>query len=168
MTRRNYHHHAIIILVRGVGFYQYRNQFLPQCSRSCFNLNLKNCFNWRTQNYIIAYCSQQFLVFSLIKWENAILQKTLKFHNEAQIYFSNIFISLFGLAYFTPLGCPLKFFFWLFSGTIRHWPYWKINWGLFIHFAERGQISKLTYSLYTAPIRKVKLSQGCPVLLKDL
>ncbi len=28
---------------------------------------------------------------------------------EAPIYFSNIFISLLGLAYFTPSGCPLKF-----------------------------------------------------------
>ncbi len=32
---------------------------------------------------------------------------------EAPIYFSNIFISFLGLAYFTPLGCPLRFkFFW--------------------------------------------------------
>ncbi len=29
---------------------------------------------------------------------------------EAPIYFSNIFISFLGLAYFTPLGCQLNFF----------------------------------------------------------
>ena len=34
-------------------------------------------------------------------------------NEEAPIYFSNIFIYFLGLAYFTPLGCPLRFkFFW--------------------------------------------------------
>ncbi len=34
--------------------------------------------------------------------------KSLKHVKEAPIYFSNIFISFLGLAYFTPLGCPLR------------------------------------------------------------
>ncbi len=39
------------------------------------------------------------------------------FCKEAPIYFSNIFISFWGLAYFTPLGCPLRLKkFWAVSG----------------------------------------------------
>ena len=37
---------------------------------------------------------------------------------EAPIYFSNIFISFLGLAYYTPLGCSLRFnFFGSFVGN---------------------------------------------------
>ncbi len=42
---------------------------------------------------------------------------------EAPIYFSNIFISLLDLVYFTPLGCPpLKFKFVLAFSTMRNRP----------------------------------------------
>ena len=71
-------------------------------------------------------------------------------YKEAQIHFSNISISFLGLAYFTPLGCPLRFNFFLGSGSAKlpkkMWTLggkisqaqkgikniWKINWGLFI------------------------------------
>ena len=35
----------------------------------------------------------------------------IEYYKEAPIYFPNIFISFLGLAYFTPLGCLLKFNF---------------------------------------------------------
>ncbi len=39
----------------------------------------------------------------------------VNYTEEAPIYFSNIFFSLFGLAYFTPLGRPPRLnFFWQF------------------------------------------------------
>ena len=41
---------------------------------------------------------------------------------EAPIYFSNIFFSLLGLAYFPPLECSLRFtFFWQFSSSPKQW-----------------------------------------------
>ncbi len=46
---------------------------------------------------------------------------------EAPIYFSNIFISLLGLAYFRPLGCPLKFKIFL-AAYWDHWPFFTQTW----------------------------------------
>ena len=60
------------------------------------------------------------------------VQKGMK---EAPIYFSNIFISFLGLAYYTPLGCLLRFnFFWQFYRTND--PFAPEN--------EKGQWSYLT------------------------
>ena len=65
-------------------------------------------------------------------------------YKEAPIYFSNIFISFLGLAYFTPLWCLLKLFFWLFGGTIGSPHDTKTSYGKIVNLHKLNANSSCT------------------------
>ncbi len=61
------------------------------------------------KNLTFLFCDLLFLKPTHVQDGSLLVQISAKFKKEAPIYFSNIFISFLGLAYFTPLGCPVKF-----------------------------------------------------------
>ena len=56
---------------------------------------------------LFSQCRCLNLGYAILLWRSV----NLFYYCEAPIYFSNIFISFLGLAYYTPLGCSLRFFF---------------------------------------------------------
>ncbi len=77
-----------------------------------FMLYSKNQISWvrmsLTQNRVcMKYALPDVYFFNTITFHP--IKWYISCYKEAPIYFSNIFISFLGLAYFTPLGCPVKF-----------------------------------------------------------